>query len=94
MSGRPNRFHAAIFFPFIALGLLAVFPATAADESGAKFQGVPLLPGKTISVPVPLTPEEKTYAAIGGNRIPANAVATLAVPPAFVFKNLASAETS
>jgi hypothetical protein len=55
----------------------------AAEESGAKFQGVPILPGKTISATVPLSPEEKTYAAIGGNRVPVNAVATLAVPPGF-----------
>jgi hypothetical protein len=75
------RFRAAIFSVLIALGLLAVSPAT--EESKAKFQGVPVLPGKTISATVPLSPEEKTYAAIGGNRVPVNAVATLAVPPGF-----------
>jgi hypothetical protein len=32
---------------------------------------------------VPLSAEEKTYAAIGGNRVPTNAVATLAAPPGF-----------
>jgi hypothetical protein len=85
MSGRPNRFRfrAVIFSHLIALGLLAVYPATAAEEPGAKFQGIPVLPGKTISAAVPLSPEEKTYAAIGGNRVPVNAVATLAVPPGF-----------
>jgi len=77
------RFRSAIFSHLLTLGLLALSPATAAEESGAKFQGVPLLPGKTISATVPLSPEEKTYAAIGGNRVPVNAVATLAVPPGF-----------
>jgi hypothetical protein len=85
MSGRPNRFRfrAATFSFLVALGLLAAFPATAAEESGAKFQGIPVLPGKTISAPVPLSAEEKTYAAIGGNRVPTNAVATLSAPPGF-----------
>jgi hypothetical protein len=77
------RFRVAVFSQLIALGLLAVSPAAAAEESGAKFQGVPVLPGKTISATVPLSPEEKTYAAIGGNRVPGHAVATLAVPPGF-----------
>jgi hypothetical protein len=77
------RFRGAIFSHLIALGLLAVFPATAAEESTATFQGVAVQPGKTISVPVPLSPEEKSFAAIGGNRVPANAVAVLSVPPGF-----------
>ena len=77
------RFRAAILSHLIVLGLLAVSPATATEESGAKFQGVAVLPGKSISATVPLSPEEKTYAAIGGNRVPVNAVATLAVPPGF-----------
>ncbi len=85
MSGRPNRFcfRAVILSQLMALALFAVIPVEAAEESGAKFQGVPVLPGKTISATVPLSPEEKTYAAIGGNRVPVNAVATLAVPPGF-----------
>jgi hypothetical protein len=77
------RISAVIFSQLIALGLLAVLPATAAEESGATFQGISVLPGKTISATVPLSPEEKTYAAIGGNRVPVSAVATLAVPPGF-----------
>lgn len=67
----------------VALGLLAFSDPAAAEESGATFQGVPILPGKTISVPVPLSPEEKTFAAIGGNQVPPNAVAVLAVPSGF-----------
>lgn len=76
-------FRAAIFSQLVALGLLAAVPEAAAEESGIRFQGVSVLPGKTISAAVPLSAEEKTYAAIGGNRIPASAVATLAVPPGF-----------
>jgi len=47
------------------------------------FQGIAVQPGKTISVSAPLSPEEKTFAAIGGNQVPPNAVAALAVPPGF-----------
>lgn len=54
-----------------------------AEKSGAKFQGVSFRSGETVSATVPLSAEEKTYAAIGGNRVPANAVAVLAVPPGF-----------
>jgi hypothetical protein len=85
MSERPNRFGfcAAILPQLVALTLFAVLPGEAAEELPAKFQGVPVLPGKTISASVPLSAEEKTYAAIGGNKVPVNAVATLAVPPGF-----------
>jgi hypothetical protein len=85
MSGRPNRFcfRVAIVSPLAALTFFSILLAQAAVESGTTFQGVPILPGKTISATVPLSPEEKTYAAIGGNRATSNAVATLAVPPGF-----------
>ena len=71
MTQRSTRFgfRKLRFWQGIALSLLALFPAAAAEESGAKFQGVPVLPGKTSSVSVPLSAEEKTYAAIGGNRV-------------------------
>jgi hypothetical protein len=85
MNELPNRFcfRAAIFFQLVALGILATVPAAAAAQSRATFQGVPVPPGKTISATVPLSAEEKTYAAIGGNRVPASAVATLVTPPGF-----------
>jgi len=85
MSELPKRlcFRTAIFFQSVALAILATVPAAAAAQSGGRFQGVPVLLGKTISATVPLSAEEKTYAAIGGNRVPANAVATLAAPPGF-----------
>jgi hypothetical protein len=76
------RFCPAIFLQLVALGLTAVFPATA-EEAGARFAGVAVQPAKTISAMVPLSAEEKSFAAIGGNRVPANAAAVLAVPAGF-----------
>jgi len=85
MSVRPNRFcfRAAVLSQLAALTLFAVLPVEAAEESVASFQEAPVLPGKTISGAVPLSAEEKTYAAIGGNQVPASAVAVLTVPPGF-----------
>jgi hypothetical protein len=85
MTQRPGRFYfrMAIFSPLVALGLLSALPAAAAEKPDAKFQGVSVLSGKTISATVPLSAEEKTYAAIGGNQVPVSAVAVLAVPPGF-----------
>src|ERR1044072_9592153 len=85
MSGRPNHFCFRVAI-VAQLGPLAPFfalPAPAAEEPGGKFQGMSVRPGTTIIASVPLSPEEKTYAAIGGNRVPSNAVATLAVPAGF-----------
>jgi hypothetical protein len=76
-------FCSPIFSSIVALGLLALSQPAAAEESGATFQGIAVQPGKTISVSVPLSPEEKTFAALGGNQVPPNAVAVLAVPPGF-----------
>src|SRR5687768_6972392 len=65
------------------VALLIVALPTKVPAQGALFQGVAVQPGKTISVSVPLSPEQKTFAAIGGNQVPPNAVAVLAVPPGF-----------
>jgi hypothetical protein len=78
-----SGFCPTIFSSIVALGLLALSPPAAAEESGATFQGIAVQPGKTISVSAPLSPEEKTFAAIGGNQVPPNAVAALAVSPGF-----------
>jgi hypothetical protein len=78
-----SGFCLTIFSSIVALGLLALSQSAAAEESGATFQGIAVQPGKTISVSAPLSPEEKTFAAIGGNQVPSNAVAALAVPPGF-----------
>ena len=76
-------FRTATLSQLVALGLLALLPTAAAEKAGAKFQGVSVRPGETVSAMVPLSAEQKTYAAIGGNRVPANALAVLAVPPGF-----------
>ena len=76
-------FCPTIFSSIVALGLVALSQPAAAEESAAPFQGIAVQPGKSISVSVPLSPEEKIFAAIGGNQVPANAVAALAVPPGF-----------
>src|ERR1044072_4242777 len=85
MSGRPNHFcfRVAIVAQLAALAPFFALPAPAAEEPGGKFQGMSVRPGTTITASVPLSPEEKTYAAIGGNRVPSHAVATLAVPSGF-----------
>jgi hypothetical protein len=66
------------------LGALAwfVFSATA-FSSGLSFAGVPLTPGATVRVSVPLTGVEKAYVAEGGNAVPPYTLATLAVPRGF-----------
>ncbi len=67
----------------VPLGLLAALPVLAAENSRAKFQGLPVAPGATVTALVPLSPNEKTYAAIEGNRVPERAVAVLGVPAGF-----------
>jgi hypothetical protein len=47
------------------------------------FAGVPLTPGATVQVSVPLSDLEKSYVAEGGNAVPPYTVATLAVPRGF-----------
>ena len=54
-----------------------------AFSAGLNFEGVPLSPGATVQVSVPLTPQEKAYVAEGGNTVPPYTVAVLAVPPGF-----------
>jgi hypothetical protein len=67
----------------IAFSLACVLPATAAEKSELTFAGAAVTPGATVRANVPLDATEKSYAAEGGNAVPANAVAVLAVPPGF-----------
>jgi hypothetical protein len=60
--------------------LVVTAPAFAA---GMNFAGVPLAPGATVSVSVPLSAQEKVYVEEGGNVAPAYTLAVLAVPPGF-----------
>jgi hypothetical protein len=66
----------------VALNIVSTFTAKAAEAS-SKFADVPLSPGSTIQANVPLSTQEKSYAAQGGNPVPANAVAVLATPANF-----------
>ena len=54
-----------------------------AFPAGLSFAGVPLTPGATVHVSVPLSELEKSYVAEGGNPVPSYTVATLAVPRGF-----------
>ena len=54
-----------------------------AFPAGLSFAGVPLTPGATVHVSVPLSELEKSYVAEGGNAVPSYTVATLAVPRGF-----------
>jgi hypothetical protein len=57
--------------------------STSAFPAGLSFAGVPLTPGGTVRVSVPLNELEKSYVAEGGNVVPSYTVATLAVPRGF-----------
>jgi hypothetical protein len=69
---------AAIFW---TLGLLAF--SASAFAAGLNFAGVPLTPGATVRVSVPLSELEKSYLTEGGNTVPPYSMATLAVPRGF-----------
>jgi len=66
---------------FCALAWLAF--SASAFPAGLSFAGVPLTPGATVRVSVPLSELEKSYVAEGGNAVPSYTVATLAVPRGF-----------
>jgi hypothetical protein len=67
---------------FVTLNVLSTLAAVAAVAS-LKFGGVPFSSGSTVRANVPLSPQEKSYAAQGGNPVPPNAVAVLATPANF-----------
>src|SRR5947209_8893420 len=52
-------------------------------EGPVKFAGVAFSPGSTVKANVPLSAQEKSLAAQGGNVVPPNAVAVLATPANF-----------
>lgn len=54
-----------------------------ATEGSLKFAGVAFSPGSTVKANVPLSAQEKSLAAQGGNAVPPNAVAVLATPSNF-----------
>jgi hypothetical protein len=67
---------------FVALNVLSTLVAAGAGGSFT-FGGVPFSSGSTVRANVPLSPQEKSYAAQGGNPVPPYAVAVLATPANF-----------
>ena len=63
--------------------IFACFFSGSATVLSATFGGVPLPPGATIRVAVPLTPQARVYASEGGNIAPASAIAIVAAPIGF-----------
>jgi predicted esterase len=66
----------------LILNVIATFGADAAQAS-LNFAGTNFSPGSTARANVPLSPQEKSYAAQGGNPVPPYAVAVLATPANF-----------
>lgn len=67
----------------IGLILLIHAGSVAATAGSLTFGGIAFSPGSTVKANVPLSAEEKSLAAQGGNAIPPNAVAVLATPSNF-----------
>jgi len=66
----------------VALNILTAFAAHAAQAS-LSFGGSNFSPGSTVEANVPLSAQEKSLAAQGGNVVPPNALAVLATPANF-----------
>ena len=66
----------------VALNFFSVFSAESAAPS-LNFAGTSFAPGSTVEANVPLSAQEKSLAAQGGNMVPPNAVAVLATPANF-----------
>ncbi|MFN2475240.1 MAG: hypothetical protein ABR526_02725 [Chthoniobacterales bacterium] len=70
--------HASLF-----LALFCFAAASVKGEAGMNFAGVSLKPGETVRAEVPLTAQQQSYVAEGGNAVPPHAVAVLATPAGF-----------
>ena len=79
---RPRRWYVERGLLIVALDFAFTLVATAAD-SAFTFAGVPFAPGSTVRANVPLSAQEKSFAAQGGNQVPQSAVAVLATPAGF-----------
>src|SRR5215469_11513694 len=74
--------HARLFSS-VGLILLLHAGSLAATAGSLTFGGVAFSPGSTVQANVPLSAQEKSLAAQGGNVVPPNAVAVLATPANF-----------
>jgi hypothetical protein len=66
----------------VVLNVMATSGA-GAGQASLNFAGTSFSPGSTVKANVPLTAQEKSLAAQGGNAVPPNAVAVLATPNDF-----------
>ena len=66
----------------VALNFFSLFSAESAAPS-LDFAGTSFAPGSTVQANVPLSAQEKSLAAQGGNAVPPNAVAVLGTPVNF-----------
>jgi hypothetical protein len=66
----------------IALNLICALPSRGAEAS-LRFAETAFTPGSTVRANVPLSAQEKSFAAQGGNPVPQGAVAVLATPANF-----------
>ena len=73
----------ARLFSVAALILLLHAGLDAATAGSLTFGGVAFSPGSTVKANIPLSAQEKSLAAQGGNAVPPNAVAMLATPSNF-----------
>jgi hypothetical protein len=68
----------------VAASILLLYAGSVAATAGSlTFAGVALSPGSIVKANVPLSAQEKSLAAQGGNIAPPNAVAVLATPATF-----------
>ena len=66
----------------LALNVVST-PGAQAAQAALNFAGTPFSPGSTVKANVPLSAQEKSLAAQGGNAVPPTAVAVLATPSNF-----------
>jgi hypothetical protein len=83
---RPSQHSRATRAQLLALAeliLLLHSGSVAATAGSLTFAGTAFSPGSTVKANVPLSAQEKSLAAQGGNAVPPNAVAVLATPSNF-----------
>lgn len=80
----PYRYGAVVRLLSVAGSILLVHAGSVAATAGSlTFAGVAFSPGSVVKANVPLSAQEKSLAAQGGNAVPPNAVAVLATPSNF-----------
>ncbi len=80
-----NNFLKRLILVGLVVVILTVIATSGADAAQASlnFAGTGFSPGSTVQANVPLSAQEKSLAAQGGNTVPPNAVAVLATPANF-----------